>query len=769
MKRLQLLSLLFIFGCSSQTEKVPAFSSSLFEYDKLSGNTEYLTSPFVTAGDRVYIVGHQDGSFPDLGWHVTGEMGGVWNHPIKLLDGFSAHLSDDKGLDWCLTDAKEFINYPIGNRHLYSRGTLSVERFQFVPEGMEGLVVEYTFHHDGKGPRTFNFSFTSLIDLMPVWLSERLDWEDGSDELVESSIPNAIVAKDDKNDWYVMVGSELPWETSGDNACGQERMGTGFDHTMTQRITVAEGNSTSVKFFISGSYESLASAESTLQKLKENSYDLLDQKIAKYNQIKEKADLAVPDEGLSEMYKWIKYNSQWLVRDVPEQGRGVSAGIPDYPWWFGTDGAYIIQGLLSAGMHEEALSTIDLIIKLSREENNNSGQIVHEVSTNGVVFNPGNLNTIPTFIHALWKAFTWTGDQRILDYYQDVKNGITWIECQDKDGNGYPDGAGMMEIHGLHSEMIDVVAYQYQAYVAAVQFAEVMKEDNLATSYWEKANVLREKINSDWWVEEFGSYADFRATKQETIELIEAAIVRADTINKPWSSAELEETLKAVKSYGDEGLKGCVVHHNWVVNTPMEVGAAEPAKAEVGMRTAEKYRNRFGMFVTGIDRDENQEKAEKWKAFSYVGAVMTLPTGVQAISEARYGNPDKALKYLKMLENSFGYALPGSMYEVSPDFGMVAQGWNIYSVAVPIVDYFFGIQPEAHKKRIIISPDLPASWPSGELRNIPIGDNFISISFERDGEKVNYSISQSQDWELVFVGKDGTEQVMRTLTNEVVD
>ena len=41
----------------------------------IRGNPAYLASPFVTAGDRVYMVGHQDGSFPDLGWHIAGEMG----------------------------------------------------------------------------------------------------------------------------------------------------------------------------------------------------------------------------------------------------------------------------------------------------------------------------------------------------------------------------------------------------------------------------------------------------------------------------------------------------------------------------------------------------------------------------------------------------------------------------------------------------------------------------------------------------------------------
>jgi hypothetical protein len=40
--------------------------------------------PYVTAGDRAYLTGNQDGNFPDMGDHMPGEMGGLWLHPIKL-------------------------------------------------------------------------------------------------------------------------------------------------------------------------------------------------------------------------------------------------------------------------------------------------------------------------------------------------------------------------------------------------------------------------------------------------------------------------------------------------------------------------------------------------------------------------------------------------------------------------------------------------------------------------------------------------------------
>src|SRR5215210_3426644 len=78
------------------------------------------TNPYVTAGDRAYLIGTQDGRFPDLGGHVPGEMGGVWLHPIKLVDGFAATLTDSAtGRAAPLDSAAEFVNYPWGNRLRY--------------------------------------------------------------------------------------------------------------------------------------------------------------------------------------------------------------------------------------------------------------------------------------------------------------------------------------------------------------------------------------------------------------------------------------------------------------------------------------------------------------------------------------------------------------------------------------------------------------------------------------------------------------------------
>jgi hypothetical protein len=150
------------------------------------------------------------------------------------------------------------------------------------------------------------------------------------------------------------------------------------------------------------------------------------------------------------------------------------------------------------------------------------------------------------------------------------------------------------------------------------------------------------------------------------------------------------------------------------------------------------------------------EKSRK-KTFNYTGAVMTLPTGVLAIAEARYGNSNEALEYLKRLGHTFSHTLPGSMYEVSPDFGMMAQAWNIYAVEIPVISHFFGITPEAGNREITFQPAFPSQWTTAAIQNLVVGQNHISIAMDalhgKDRE-VTYTIEQTlPDWTVVLALK----------------
>ena len=240
------------------------------------------------------------------------------------------------------------------------------------------------------------------------------------------------------------------------------------------------------------------------------------------------------------------------------------------------------------------------------------------------------------------------------------------------------------------------------------------------------------------------------------MHLIDDAIIRADTLNKPWAIEELEETKKSILDNPSKESRPFVLHHNWVVNTPMEMKIAENEQAIKALQTSEKFVNPFGVFVTGIDRDasagSDDGSFEGSKIFSYTGAVMTLPTGVLAIAENNYGRPDNALNYLKRMTRTFSYALPGSIYEVSPDYGMITQAWNIYSFAIPIIHQFFGIRPSASEKKIQIMVQMPEEWNSAALENVIVAENKISVFFEKKDKVTTVRVTQSQnDWTLEIV------------------
>lgn len=753
---LTLLCLAFLPGCAPEdTDRAGSFGELLREGPSISGKTAYLASPYVTPGNRAYMVGHQDGSFPEIGWHIPGEMGGIWAHPIKLMDGFQTAMAIG-GNPLPAADSTRFVNYPMANSHHWSWDgqPLRVSRWQFVPDNLPGVALEYVFENTGEEPLKLDFSYQGHTDLRPTWLGERTGMEDGRDSAYYDGGSNAWIARDGRSPWFVAFGPDrAPDEILPANRESLQR-GEGVAAGYRFSLEIGPGETERIRMAIGGSDSSESSARQVQQELLGDATSLLISKRDRYAELAGRSKLTVPDSALQQAFEWLKYNSDWMLQEVPGIGTGVTAGIPDYPWWFGVDSEYALRGYMAVGQKEAVFQTIRLIDSVSRAVNGN-GRIIHEMSTNGAVFNPGNINETPQFASLIWHIYRWSGDREFLRrYFPTIRDGLDWLMREnDGDGNGFPDGFGMMEIHGLDSEMIDVAAYTQAGFDHAARIAAELGENDLSSKYAARAGDLKERINAEFWSERYGSYADFRGTDQQALRLIEDAIVRADTLDKPWAVAELEATRDALRRNPQPGVRPFVLHHNWVVNTPMEIGIADSAKAYTALETARKFTNPFGVFVTGIDRDESAgSDTGSFKgssAFSYTGAVMTLPTGVQAVAENNYGRPDQALDYLRRMTRSFSYALPGSMYEVSPDYGMIAQAWNIYAFAVPIVEQFFGISPRAADRLVRIDPLMPEAWQVASLENVPIAGNTVSVYYDgADEERINLRVVQTGDWDL---------------------
>ena len=113
---------------------------------------------------------------------------------------------------------------------------------------------------------------------------------------------------------------------------------------------------------------------------------------------------------------------------------------------------------------------------------------------------------------------------------------------------------------------------------------------------------------------------------------------------------------------------------------------------------------------------------------------------------------------MHMLLNSFSFATPGTTYEVSPDYGMFVQAWNIRGINIPLIHYFFGIDPLACKKEINLRPDFPDAWTKASIKDVIIGDNLLSVDYTKSGEMKEYTVKMTKPlWKVkLYVGPVST-------------
>jgi glycogen debranching enzyme len=138
-------------------------------------------------------------------------------------------------------------------------------------------------------------------------------------------------------------------------------------------VTVPQGDMIDVEFILAGGDGALDAIVHNFQHVCEHADDLHQAKHSRYTNMVSRSDIDIPDTGLQRTWDWMKCTYDWLIRDVPGVGRGLGAGLPDYPWWFGCDNTYALLGCLALGQHETAIETLDLIRHLSVTANGTTG------------------------------------------------------------------------------------------------------------------------------------------------------------------------------------------------------------------------------------------------------------------------------------------------------------------------------------------------------------------------------------------------------------
>src|SRR3954447_13790103 len=92
---------------------------------------------YVASGDRAYVVGFEDGTFQAQGWHISGEMGGVWSQPDKLIDGLWFGIGDQ----WVGSATTFTSGHGYVRMDLPDADGLHLARTDFAPDGVRGALI----------------------------------------------------------------------------------------------------------------------------------------------------------------------------------------------------------------------------------------------------------------------------------------------------------------------------------------------------------------------------------------------------------------------------------------------------------------------------------------------------------------------------------------------------------------------------------------------------------------------------------------------------
>ena len=690
----------------------------------LSASTRATVPLTICASPRAKLIGGVDGQFPDIGHHSEREMAGLWMHPIKILDGFWLRFRDLDAANvntWIIAD--ECVQEAEGNRFFYRNGLghtpVTIERSQLAPEEAPGVKVTYVFRNRADTPRRVEAEWRCRTELYPSWFA--LDAgarTDGRDEGFWDGARNVFKARDAENpEWTAAAEcSEAPDEAETGDLFTPQGSGKGTCLSLIFRRTIPAGGEWMLCFRLTGSADGAEAAEENLRLLR-NAGEAEARKRARMAEVLALSELRTGNPAWDEPWAWVKAHTEWLTVDAGKYGTGVAAGLPEYPWWFGCDSCYTVQGLLCVGRFELARQNLKLLADYSRRVNGN-GRIVHEITPFGLCPNPGNTQETAHFVTAVWHYWQATGDFSLAEELLDLlRQSMEWLQSQDEDGDLLPGGYGIIEIQGLNAEMIDTAAYTCQAWEC---FAEILNRAGCAEEAARARELHRRTravLNTVMWDEEASLFCDACASPAFVRERVRQIQAWRRTPMSADQMAELERRI--ARREADGGEAGFLINYNWVIATPMESGQAEPEKARRALEAmcSEELIGPWGVRLSAADE-----------------STMTISTGCAAAAQARWDRPNTALDLLERMLSTFGKANPGMISEMSPDGGCAVQAWTAYALYVPVVRYFFGVQPYGEKDGLIFRPCMPDRWTQAGLHRVRLPGGYLDVDYRSAAE-----------------------------------
>ncbi|HJZ28922.1 MAG TPA: hypothetical protein VJ370_21790, partial [Streptosporangiaceae bacterium] len=267
----------------------------------ISATSQLSERRFVAAGTEAYVVGVEDGTFPPIGWHTTGQMGGVWAPPVKLLDGLWFGIAGN----W-LDDATTYTSGPGFVRLTFPvTDGLQPTLTEFSPDGQPAVLFGLTLVpvKGSAATVTVTADAHSEVSATYPWGSTTPTWDQFNHQNTVSASGGVITFNQEQTPWYAEVGAATaPSSTATGSgfwgptsASDQATFGTkGEGGQLTWNLSVPAAGRT-LWLGVSGSQNGSANAGQALQSALANPAGLLQAKIAERDGVAAQTNLQVPD------------------------------------------------------------------------------------------------------------------------------------------------------------------------------------------------------------------------------------------------------------------------------------------------------------------------------------------------------------------------------------------------------------------------------------------------------------------------------------------
>jgi hypothetical protein len=390
----------------------------------------------VASGQRSYAEGFENGYFYANGWHTTGEMGGVWAPPMKMLDGVWFGINGS----WIGPATRFTSGWGYTRYDLPQTAGVQLQRTDFAPDAYRAVLFGLKLTNPGAARRvTVNVDAHSELMGAYPWASTTPNestnvpdhgaFQSGAlvftdDGTVGGGVPvhhyAALVASNrtPSSGTAAATGGNFRGpepgtvcaandSTSEPSSCDDGPDGKGTGGQLNYTVSLPAHGSTTLWIAAAGSDQSMADAKAQLAGAIANPDQELQAKMASRNALAQNTVVSLPgDRVLQNAVQWGKQNLADLTQSASNlqirwtnQGtqypaalgtvahaKWFAAGFPDYPWIFATDGEYTAFPAVAVGQFQTIEDHLTALRQISDILNHRSGIVVHETVSDGSVY-----------------------------------------------------------------------------------------------------------------------------------------------------------------------------------------------------------------------------------------------------------------------------------------------------------------------------------------------------------------------------------------------